>query len=71
MYDYETQAKSLVAAVGDEVTCVCALCGRMYKARPLLCLCKSNVFLEELEEPEILTQEIQELARALREKRKL
>jgi len=30
-----------------DAVCICSLCGRMYKVRPFLCLCKSNVFLRD------------------------
>ena len=67
MYNCETQTKPLLAVVGDEVACICMLCGRMYTERPLLCLCESNVFLEDLEEPEVLTLELQQMVEMIQE----
>ena len=69
MHNCETQTKPLLAVAGDEVACICMLCGRMYTECPLLCLCESNVFLEDLEEPEVLTPDLQQMAETIQQNR--
>ena len=68
MYDCEIQTRPLLAVVGDKVACICMLCGRMYTERPLLCLCKSNVFLEDIES-EVLTLELQQRVKMIQAQR--
>ena len=33
------------ATTEEEVKCICRLCGSVYKERPFICKCRSNVFL--------------------------
>ena len=62
MNDYGAEAQGLLANAGDKARCLCGLCGRLYTERPPLCLCKSNVFLEDLDESEVVTDEMTELS---------
>lgn len=39
----EIEAKTI-----EETKCYCRLCGAMYKERPFICLCRSNVFLKNV-----------------------
>ena len=47
----EEEAKSLLTSKQDETTAKCDWCGRMYTARPYLCLCRSNAFLQLYQAP--------------------
>lgn len=50
IYDYDTETRPLLTDDPGKTVCICHLCGRMYKQRPLLCLCKSNAFLQDVDE---------------------
>jgi len=60
------EAKDLLVGIGDKATCLCGLCGRLYAERPLVCLCRSNAFLQDLEEPEVVTEKIIQLSEKMR-----
>lgn len=47
-YNYDTEAIPYLTTNADEAVCICDLCNRMYTKRPFLCLCKSNVFLQDI-----------------------
>jgi len=47
MYDY-SETETLLTDDPEEARYVCAWCGRMYTKRPFLCLCNSNVFLQDV-----------------------
>jgi len=53
MFDTRKQATDLLTSNHDEATIVCDVCGLMYTARPLVCLCRSSVFLREHRESDI------------------
>ena len=44
--NFEAEARKLLTEDEDEAHTVCRWCGLMYIARPYLCLCRSNVFLQ-------------------------
>jgi len=47
IYNYIAETEPLLTEDKADAVCICRLCGRMYKERPFLCLCKSNVFLRD------------------------
>jgi hypothetical protein len=36
---------TIQAKTNEEIICICRLCGLVYKERPFICKCRSNVFL--------------------------
>lgn len=48
-FNYDVETKPFLTVNGEEAICFCNLCGRMYTKRPMLCLCRSNVFLRDIE----------------------
>jgi len=49
MYNYDLKTRPLLTDDSQAATCRCSLCGRMYRMRPFLCLCRSNAFLVDVE----------------------
>lgn len=49
------QATDVITRSADEADIICDLCGRMYTARPLICICNSNAFLRPITPPPPLT----------------
>ena len=42
---YPEQYDKIKADTIEQIKCYCSLCGSVYKERPFLCKCHSNVFL--------------------------
>jgi hypothetical protein len=60
--DHYPKAIDVMTQSVDETHTLCALCGRMYTARPLICLCNSNTFLRPVNPPPPITlAEVREL----------
>ena len=56
MNNYVQEAKALLTSDRSRAMAICHLCGRLYTARPFLCLCNSNAFLQEVKK-QVTTQE--------------
>ena len=47
-YKYDTPQKDILAETMEDAVCVCNMCKVVYKERPFICACKSNVFLKDI-----------------------
>lgn len=48
MNNKEVSVEEILAKSREEAVCICHKCAIVFNERPFLCVCKSNVFLEDL-----------------------
>ena len=49
--------KNVKANSKEEMECFCELCWAVYKKRPMICRCRSNVFLRDINDKKNISQE--------------